>query len=297
LAAPLESKTALHAAALAVRSDMVDCQRRALYQRFVPDGSKHAFVWKYSPSFGGRRPRHFHSEPELNLVVRGTAKFGVGRRVIDVSKGELIAFPSGQDHVLLECSPDLYLYAMGLDRGYSTEALRAQQQSVVPRHVRLEARELSFVTERAAAIVDRKGADQLAAELWQRLHWLAGRATRGASGGAHVLTRRTLQLLSTTPQLSLDALSETLRAHPSEISRHFHRDLGMTLVRYRIRLRLLQVIELVDAGQHDLMAAAVAADFGSYSQCHRAFQSELGCAPRHFFRSALREQMQSTYDV
>jgi AraC-like DNA-binding protein len=43
-----------------------------------------------------------------------------------------------------------------------------------------------------------------------------------------------------------------------------------------------------------LTRAASLAGFGSYSQCHRTFQSELGCAPRKFF-SGIREQMQLTY--
>jgi AraC-like DNA-binding protein len=62
-----------------------------------------------------------------------------------------------------------------------------------------------------------------------------------------------------------------------------------------MRLRLLQLIRLVDGGAHDLMTAAAAAGFGSYSQCHRTFQSELGCAPRQFFVSELRDRMQRTY--
>jgi methylphosphotriester-DNA--protein-cysteine methyltransferase len=89
-------------------------------------------------------------------------------------------------------------------------------------------------------------------------------------------------------------LAESLRTHPSEVSRHFHADLGMTLVRYRTRLRLLRLIEGVDAG-NDLMRAASTAGFGCYSQCHRSFQAELGCAPRLFFSSGLREQMQAAY--
>jgi len=42
-------------------------------------------------------------------------------------------------------------------------------------------------------------------------------------------------------------------------------------------------------------AAASDAGFGSYSQCHRAFHAEFGCAPTTFFRSEIRERMQLTY--
>ena len=273
---------------------MVGTERRALFQPFLPDHEPHAFVWKYADSIGGRRPRHFHGEPELNLVVRGTATFGIGDRVVQLAPGELLAFPSGQDHVLLAASPDLYLYAIGLDMNYSAHVLGTKKEQVVPLHARLGEEELALVIDRAAAIVDRAGADQLGAELWERMHWLARRSTPGPHSSTHVLTRRAMQLMSSEPELGLDALAREIGTHPSEVSRHFHADVGMTLVRYRMRLRLLQLIHLVDGGARDLMAAAAAAGFGSYSQCHRTFQSEFGCAPREFF-SELRSGMQLAY--
>jgi AraC-like DNA-binding protein len=252
-------------------------------------------VWKYAESIGGRRPRHFHAEPELNLVVRGSATFGVGSGVVRVSRGEILAFPAGQDHALLEASPDLYLYAIGLDPSFSAEVLGCRGDSVVPLHVRLAPNDVEAIVGRAAAIVDRSKTHQLGAELWERTHWLARRATTYEGRGAHVLTRRTLKRLETEPELGLEALANELKTHPSEISRHVHRDLGTTFVRHRNRLRLLRVIRLVDSAESDLMTAASAAGFGSYSQCHRTFHSELGCAPREFFFSGLREHIQRTY--
>jgi AraC-like DNA-binding protein len=273
---------------------MVDGESRALYQRFLPDRRERSFVWKYAQSIGGRRPRHFHEEPELNVVVNGSATFGVGDRVVRVESGELLVFPPGQDHALLEASPDLYLYAVGLDRAYSAAVLTGSHQTVVPCHARLPAPEFDAVLERARAIVDRSGAEQLGAELWERVHSVSERSVERASRGTHVLTRRALKLISAEPERGLEALASELRAHPSEVSRHFHHDLGLTLARYRTRLRLLSVVRLVDSGRYDLMAAAGEAGFGSYSQCHRAFHAELGCAPARFF-SGVREAMQLAY--
>jgi AraC-like DNA-binding protein len=275
---------------------MLVAERRALYQTFLPDDAHHAYVWKYSQPIGGRRPRHFHAEPELNLVVRGSATFGIGDGVASVAEGELILFPSGQDHVLLEGSPDLYLYAIGLDPAYAADVAGASRDGVMPLHVRLCADELNRVIAGAAAIVERPRVEGLGAELWQRLHWLGRRGGVPARRATHVLTRRALSLMESAPELGLNELAKRLRAHPSEVSRHFHRDVGMRLVRYRMRLRLLDFIRFVDAGRLDLMSAASAAGFGSYSQCHRTFMAELGCAPRTFFSSDLREGMQLTYE-
>ncbi len=276
---------------------MIGRERQALFQRFLPSPRQRAFVWKYAQAIGGRRPRHFHDEPEFNLVVRGSARVGLGDRVLSVSQGDLLTFPPGQDHVLLSGSPDLFLYAIGVDAAYSAEVMGARREPLLPLHVRLSVGELSVAVERAAAIVDCTGADAPGADLWARLHWLGERAAPSSpSLTCHVFTRRALQLMGAAPELNLSAIARQLRAHPSEISRYFHRDMGTTLVAYRTRLRLLEVIRLVDSGQLDLMAAASHAGFGSYSQCHRAFQSEFGCAPRHFFGPDQRLQMQLAYD-
>jgi AraC-like DNA-binding protein/quercetin dioxygenase-like cupin family protein len=266
--------------------------RRAIHQNFLPPGNHQAFVWKYSEPIGGRRPRHFHAEPELNLVVRGSATFGIGDSVVTVTPGEVVAFPSAQDHVLLDSSSDLYLYAIGLAPNYSAQVLNDEPS--LPLHVRLPEHELRPVLHSAADLVDRPLAGELGAELWERLHWLARNASLRATRTTHVLTRRTLQLLRSAPELPLTALATSLRAHPTEISRHFHRDMGMTLVRYRTRLKLLHFISLVDSGRAQLMSAAGIAGFGSYSQCHRTFQAELGCSARQFF-AGLRDGMQRVY--
>lgn len=250
-------------------------------------------MWKYSDPIGGRRPRHFHAEPEINLVVRGSATFGVGERTIHVTPGELVAFPAGQDHALLEASPDLYLYALGLASGFSTEVLGGELP--VPMHVKLGEAELATVVSKAADIVDRPGSDQLGAELWQRIHQISRGAAARNGRVPHVLTRRTLQMLASSPALGLENIGRALRAHPTEVSRHFHQDMGMTFVRYRTRCRVLRFIELAGSGQEQLLAAASAAGFGSYSQCHRAFQAELGYAPSLYLRSGLRESMQLAY--
>jgi AraC-like DNA-binding protein/quercetin dioxygenase-like cupin family protein len=267
--------------------------KQAIHQSFLPSGNERAFVWKYSEPIGGRRPRHFHAEPEFNLVVRGSATFGIGDNVVTVSPGELVAFLPGQDHVLLEGSPDLYLYAIGLDAEYAAQVVT--QEPNHPLHVQLAESELRAVLDRAAQIVERADVAQLGAELWQRIHWSARSGTPRSSQVPHVLTRRTLELLRTNPELPLTSLAQSVRAHPTDVSRYFHRDMGITLVRYRTRLKLLNFIQLVDSHQAELMTAASHAGFGSYSQCHRTFQSELSCSPREFFVAGLRSNMQRAY--
>jgi len=274
------------------------------HQSFLP-ATRHrvdAYVWKYSHEYGGRRPRHFHVEPEMNLVVSGWADYGIGETTVRVSKGELVGFPAGQDHVLLASSPDVFLYAIGMTPTFASEVLGGQAGEVaVPLHLRLDSHELAAIARRAELVVERDGIEQPCAELWEQAHWLGRqRPTRqgpvGRAGPLHVLTKRALQVVSENPELGLEAVARGAKANPTEVSRYFHRDLGMTFVRYRTRLRLLRFMHLVEEHRGNWTSAAIAAGFGSYSQCHRSFQAELNCSPRAFFKAGLRQEMQQVYD-
>jgi AraC-like DNA-binding protein len=254
-------------------------------------------VWKYSPVNWGRRPRHFHIEPELNLIVSGQATFGIGETVVRVSQGDLLGFPAAQDHVLLEASPDLYLFAIGMQPQFSSEILRTEADRVMlPLHLHLAQDDFRTLVNRASAIVDREGADLVCADLWNHAQWLGRRCSAPPMAAMHVLTRWALFAVNQAPGIELQSLSARLRTADSEISRYFHRDLGMTFAHYRTRLRLLRLINFMDGGGTTLGSAAEASGFGSYSQCHRIFQAELGCSPRRFFHAGLREQMQQAYD-
>lgn len=272
--------------------------RQAIHQGFLPnDGVSRAFVWKYTPVNWGRRPRHFHLEPELNLIASGHATFGIGERIVTATRGDVLRFPPAQDHVLLEASPDLYLFAVGMDPALSSDVLRDEaDQTMLPLRLRVSDDDFRALVNRASAIVDRGGVEQPCAELWEQAHWLGRRAPICSPAAMHVLTRRALSAVSQSPDLGLEALSATMRTAGSEISRYFHRDIGMTFVQFRTRLRLLRLIRHMDDGDVPLATAARAAGFGSYSQCHRAFQAQLGCSPQRFFQAGLRQQMQQAYD-
>ncbi len=269
-----------------------------LHQSFLPLGPNavDAYVWKFSLEHRGRRPRHFHVEPELNLVVSGWVEFGVGESVVRASKGELVGFPAGQDHALLATSPDVFLFAVGLSPHLASQVLGASVGEVaVPLHLRLKPQELTTLTRKAELAVERSGIEQPCAELWEQVHWLGRHRPTGRRGPLHALTQRALQAVAESPELGLEAIAQQARANPSELSRYFHRDLGMTFVRYRTRLRLLRFIELIEQDRGTWGSAAIAAGFGSYSQCHRTFQADMGCSPRDFFKG-IKHEMQLAYD-
>ena len=261
---------------------------RALYQPFPMLAGSRAQVWTYSPDY--RRPRHFHNEPELNLVAHGSASFGVGGSVVRLEAGDVMGFAPGQDHELLQASPDLVLFAVGLRRDLSREVLR-ESSFVAPFKSRLAAGTLQELVRHCAEWTGQVGADQPVAELWQRA--LESRR-QGEADRAHVCTRRALSALDRAPELDRNQLASATRASSSEVGRYFQRDVGLTLVEYRARLRLLLFVERVDAGIN-LTGAALDAGFGSYSQCHRVFSATFGLTPSEFFWRDRRRAIEEAF--
>ncbi|HVT05808.1 MAG TPA: helix-turn-helix domain-containing protein [Polyangia bacterium] len=263
----------------------------ALYQPFPLPTRARGHIWRHRPET--RRPRHFHAESELNLITAGSARFGMGDLAIEVGPGDLLWWPPGQDHVLLDASTDFDLFVIGAtpelsDRVLGGGAATAPSRVRLPRDVLGKLRSICAASPHhpAPAAEDPAVIERRVGDLWRAAH-----QARGVSGNRHVLTRRALARLLVRPDITRAEIAEAIGADPTEVSRHFHRDMGLTLAGYRTRLRLLGFVKGVDAGAPSLMAAAMDAGFGSYAQCHRAFAQTFGCAPRQFFATDLREQM------
>src|SRR5204863_1001766 len=134
----------------------------ALYQPFPIPGTARGHVWHHVPAT--RRPRHFHAEPELNLIAAGQALFGVGDAIISVSAGDLLWWPPGQDHVLLDASSDLDLYVIGVTPAFSAHVLASPPSGAAggATHVRLDRDTLEGL--QAACAVQMTGGDAAAVE-------------------------------------------------------------------------------------------------------------------------------------
>jgi AraC-like DNA-binding protein len=265
----------------------------ALYQPFPLPGAARAHIWRHVPET--RRPRHFHVEPELNLIAAGSATFGMGETEALVAPGDLLWWSPGQDHVLLEASPDFDLFVVGLQPGFSERVLGARGASAYggPTRLRLTPEALARFRALCAAPLgrqDRSVVERHVGDFWREAH-----ALRTGGSDRHALTRRALVSLLERPELTRSDVARAVRGYPTEVSRHFHKDMGLTLTAYRTRLRLLRFIQTADEGATNLLSAAFAAGFGSYSQCHRAFQRTFGCTPRDFFGTSVRGQMSAAF--
>ena len=255
-------------------------------------GRTRAHIWHYAPE--NRRPRHFHAEPELNLVVAGAATFGVGEAALAVTAGDLLWWPPGQDHVLLNSSTDFDLYVIGVTPALSERVLGAGAAAMTGGAARVRLDAISLARFRAICAAPVMGAAAPDVERHVGDLWREAQALRIGVPDTHPLTARTLRSLLIRPDLSRGELARVTRGNASELSRHFHRDLGLTLLAYRTRLRLLRFIALAESGRNFLDAAGQAG-FGSYSQCHRSFHGAFGCTPRAFFGTDLQKQMQDRF--
>ena len=99
----------------------------------------------------------------------------------------------------------------------------------------------------------------------------------------HPVVSSAVRLLQGDPSLGGSAIAKQLGVSLSRFARVFKSELGVSLVDYRNRLRLERFMTLVDSGGGNLLEAALAAGFGSYSQFHRVFRAERGSSPREYF--------------
>lgn len=262
----------------------------AIFQPFHMVGSRRGQIWRYAPDYRIRRPRHFHNEPELNLIVAGHARFGTGEVVVDVTAGDLLYWPSACDHELLQESVDFDLYVVGVTPELSSRALGAGR-SIFQGPIRLPLSASAFERLLPLCRVTHGELETVVAESRVGDFWCTAYDAREALVQKSSLGQRALVSLLEQPELSREERARLLGAHPSEVSRYFHKAMGVTLTAYRTRLRLLRFIDIADGGVKTLIDAALEAGFGSYSQCHRAFARELGCGPRQFLGGDLREHM------
>jgi AraC-like DNA-binding protein len=252
------------------------------------EGQRRAQAWRYQPQF--RRPRHFHDQPELNVVTRGVGRFAVGNAVLDVYAGQVIGFVPGCEHELLAASSDFELFALGFEPelacAYTREHGKVLSFDGGP--VNVGEKELTSIRELCMGIDGMR--DRLALE--QKLLSVAANIY---GAGSTTLAGRALEALAADPEQSRDVLARKLASNRGDLSRAFRREVGATLPEYRNRLRILAFLRKLDAGL-SMTTAARLVGFGSYSQCHRAFLQLLGHSPRAFLQPAVRLELAHRFE-
>lgn len=238
---------------------------------------RRAQAWRHHPAYW--RPRHFHAEPELNLVLRGEARVAVGKAEHRLGPGEFVVFAPGQDHALLEASADLDLFVVALEPELASVAFG----SPVPRATGVGQVAESFGAP-LVELLSVFSSDSEDVEGRERLVSLFGEF-ESRLREVHATGRRALSGIVSDPSVGQTEMAARIATAPAELSRKFHGVWGVPFVEMRARHRLMRFIGAVDRGE-SYTRAAFAAGFGSYAQLCRVFARSLGTTPREYFSGA-----------
>lgn len=92
-----------------------------------------------------------------------------------------------------------------------------------------------------------------------------------------------VRALDEDPTLSGKDLGRLFAISPTVLATAFHREMGLSLVEYRNRIRLERFIDLLPNDNGKYLVTALDAGFGSYAQFHRVFTQTFGVSPQRYF--------------
>jgi AraC-like DNA-binding protein len=107
----------------------------------------------------------------------------------------------------------------------------------------------------------------------------AGAARPGTTARTWRLVDQVRQLLAERTELRLDDLARAAGVSAYHLSRTFRRVTGLTLSRYRTRLRLRRAMQRLAAGERDLAGLAAEQGFADQAHLTRALRAETGTTP------------------
>jgi len=239
---------------------------------------------------------HVHDEFEVNLVTSGRGTYLVaGERKVLRPRSLIWLFPE-QEHILLDFTRDFTMWILVLSPEFT--------EQMVPRIPILAERDPGSVLMRPLPSKCVRLLDQIAQELstgFQPLDchelglawWLASawnayeHGDSQDAGSLHSAVARAMALLREDPSKNLKTLAQETRISPSQLSRLFKRQAGVSITDFRNSLRLDAFVDRC-YGARDSAMFAIARDagFGSYAQFSRVFRRQMGCSPETYYRLA-----------
>ena len=265
---------------------------------------KDADGWCRAYQKGSRIPiRHRHIELEVNLITRGEGVYLLEGTLYTLRRGSLFWQRSSADHGLIRVSDDLEMW-IGvfrpemLARLCPPEMHRAVLSDTptdrVHKRVSAEAvRELSAAARAMQTFEEDLPRYNAALAYWLLSAWAAHRQgevflknSEDADSDVHPAVDRAIRLLrSDAAPDDVELLAKKAGLSPSQLSRVFAKQIGMSIVEYRQRVRLDRFRDIFRrGGRYNMTQAALRAGFGSYPQFHRVFKQHFGFSPAEYRR-------------
>jgi AraC-like DNA-binding protein len=259
---------------------------------------------------GDIRPRaHRHAELEVNLIVRGTASYLLGDRRCALTPGTLTWLFPGQDHVLVDESPDHELWwavfrpslvAEIATTRHTRPLLEQDPVGLFSRRLRSgRVRRLSalFHEVQDAEMVDDVLVNTGLAYLLS-LAWRAFLDSDDLIDGVdlHPAVETVARMLRANPNAGdLAELARAARLSSSHLSRIFREQTGVSISGFRNQQRLQRFLRLYGTGRRTTaLAAAHEAGFGSYAQFYRVFREQAGRMPSALRSAAADDDLSMT---
>lgn len=111
------------------------------------------------------------------------------------------------------------------------------------------------------------------------------------AGGRHARVDNAMQLLQSSPAITMQEAAESVGAEPSAFSRSFKALTGMTFSAYQRAVRISRARSLLSETRDPITDICFEAGFSNLSNFNRTFLQETGMTPREYRRAA---QIRST---
>jgi len=237
---------------------------------------------------------HRHDELEANLITACHATYLVKGKRIELQPNSLLWLFPDQEHMLLDFSPDFVMWILVFSPdlveemgprlpSFSLAGADAIMTRVLPAKC---ARLLDEIGQELSGGFMPLQSHDLGLAWWLTSAWNAYEHGEAEDAGPlHPAVARTVALLRDDHSLDLDSLSEQSGISPSQLSRVFKRQAGLSITDFRNRLRLDAFIERWDGSRgRTILVNAKEAGFGSYAQFNRVFRRHMGCSPEAYHR-------------
>ncbi len=272
-------------------------------EAFVIPGAESGAIWRYAKP--DETPLHFHGHIEFLLVLRGRLVERIGSRLHPVHARQLIWHLPSVCHELAFASRDLDMRvvhveadvarAAALERGSNAAApgwgrdlhwLAASQPVVELRRADVD----TLLDDCDSDFVDAPPRVDPAPRLRRLLRnaWQSSAANRDGGRASSIAELATCLLLE-EPALDRPSVCRLLDVSEGHLSRCFSRELGVSFLTQRARIRVSHFASYVERGGITMLDAALRAGFGSYAQFHRTFCRVVGMSPTDYFRRGGRE--------
>lgn len=267
-------------------------------QNLLLPQNHHGALWFYDRDPFSNRA-HKHDELECNLVVRGSGTYLINSRKIGITPHSILWLFPGQDHILLEQSPDFAMWILLIKPDYLHQICTDDQSS-------------TLLQDNPPGNFSRYLTDHQAKKLWENCQeiaaaekqlsffnvglgyillsaWSMYQKASALSLGeyVHPSVEKAARLINDGLKSDdLTTLAQKVGLSPHRLSRLFKQQTDVSLTDFRNNCRLERFLDLYQYGQsRTMLDAALQAGFGSYAQFYRVFKQITGIAPAVYCRN------------